>query len=92
MQLEPDTNSSLRLIPDADIPEETRVKLQDLLNRKYIHIMSQNVTDIGRANLIELDILMEGPTIESKLYTILLKYQEFVDHEIKQLEEVGIIS
>ena len=35
---------------------------------------------------------MEGPPITSKLYTVLLKYCKFVDHEIKQLEEVGITS
>ena len=92
LQLEPDTKSSLRSIPDADIPEEARVELQDLLERKYLHIMSQNVIDIGRTNLIELDIPTEGPPIASKSYTILLTYSEFVDHNIKQLEEVGIIS
>ena len=35
---------------------------------------------------------MEGPPITSKPYTILLKYHEFTDHEIKQLEEASIIS
>ena len=47
--------------------------------------------DIGRPNLIELDIPMEGPPIASKPYTVPLKYCEFVDHKIKQPEEVGII-
>ena len=74
------------------IPEEARVKLHDLLDRKYIHIVSQNVMDIGRTNLIELDIPTEGPPIASKPHTVPLKYCEFVDHDIKQLEEVGIIS
>ena len=54
--------------------------------------MSQNMTDIGRTNLIEVDLPMEGLPIASKLYTIPQKYCKFVDHEIKQLEEVGIIS
>ena len=92
LHLEPDPKSLSRLIPDTDIPEEARVKLQDLLYGKYIHIMSQNVTDIGRTNLIELEIPTEGPPISLKPYTISLKYCEFVDHEIKQLEEAGIIS
>ena len=48
--------------------------------------------DIGRTNLIELDILIEGVPIMSKPYTVLLKYCKFVDHKIKQLEEAGIIS
>ena len=92
VQLEPHTKSSSKSVPDVDIPEEARVKLQDLLDRKFIHIMSQTTTDIDRTNLIELDIPTEGPPIASKPYTVLLKYHGFVDHEIKQLEEVGIIS
>ena len=35
---------------------------------------------------------MEGLPIASKPYTVLLKYHEFIDHELKQLEEAGIIS
>ena len=87
LQLEPDTNPLLRSIPDVDIPKEARNKLQELLGKKYIHIVSQTTTDIGRTNLIELDIPMEGQPKALKLYTILLKYQEFVDHKIKQLEK-----
>ena len=34
---------------------------------------------------------MEGPPVASKPYTIPLKYRGFVDHEIKQPEEAGII-
>ena len=92
MQLKPDTKSSSKSIPDVNIPEEAMVKLQELLKKKYIHIISQTTTDIGRANLIELDIPKEGLPIASKPYTVLLKYHEFVDHKIKQLEEAGIIS
>ena len=92
MQLEPDTKSPLRSIPDAAILEEAWVQLQELLDRKYINIISQTATDLGRTNLIELDSPTEGPPIASKPYTVPLKYHEFVDHEIKQLEEVGIIS
>ena len=54
--------------------------------------MSHTARDIGKTNLIKLDIPTEGPPIASKSYTIQLKYHEFVDHEIKQLEETGIIS
>ena len=91
-QLEPDTKSPLRFIPDADIPEEGRVWLQELLDSKYIGTVSQTTTDIGRTNLIELDIPAEGPPITSKPYTVPLKYCEFMDHKNKQLEEAGIIS
>ena len=73
LQLEPNTKSSLRSILDADIPEKASVKLQDLLDRTYTHIMSQNTADIGRTNLIELDIPTEGPPIALKPYTVQLK-------------------
>ena len=92
LQLEPNTNPLSRSIPDADIPQEAKNRIQELLDKKYIHIMSQTATDVGRTNLIELDIPMEGPPIALKPYTIPLKYYEFMDHKIKQLEEVGIIS
>ena len=84
LPLEPDSKSLLRSIP------EVRTKCGDLLERKYLHIILQNVMDIGRTNLIKLDILTEGLPIASKPYTVPLKYHEFVDHEIKQLEEAGI--
>ena len=92
VQLKPDTNSFASSIPDADIPEEVRMKLQELLDTKYPQIILQNATDIDRTNLIELDIPTEGPPIASKPYTVPQKYCKFIDHEIKQLEEVGIIS
>ena len=91
LQLEPDTKSLVMSIPDTEIPEKARMKLQELLNEKYPQIKSQNVTDIGRTNLIKLDIPPKGPPIASKLYTVLLKYHGFIDHEIKQLKEAGII-
>ena len=91
-QLEPDTNNLPRSIQDADIPDKARGKLKELLDIKYSNIMSQTATCIGRTNLIKLDILTEGPPIASKSYTVPLKYGEFIDHEIKQLEEVAIIS
>ena len=53
--------------------------------------MSQLATDIGRTNLIELDIPTEGLPIVSKPYTILLKYHDLVEHKVKWLEEAGII-
>ena len=65
---------------------------KELLYKKYPQIISQNTMDIGRTNLIELDIPTEGPPIASKPYTVLLRYHKCTDHEIKQLEEAGIIS
>ena len=67
------------------------MKLRDLLERKYLHIILQNMMDISRTNPIELDILTEDLPVMSKPYTFLLKYHEFIDHKIKQLKEAGII-
>ena len=92
LQLEPDTNSIASSIPDVDFPKEARTKLQELLDQKYLQIILQNTMDIGRINLIELDIPTEGPVTMSKPYTVLLKYCEFLHYEIKQLKEAGIIS
>ena len=92
LQLESNTKSLASSIPDVDIPKEARTKLKELLDKKYLQIISQNATDVGRTNLIELDIPTKGPPIASKLYTVLLKYHESTDHIIKQLEEAGIIS
>ena len=47
---------------------------------------------LGAPTLIELDIPMEDQPIASKPYTVPLKCYEFIDHEIKQLEEADIIS
>ena len=92
LQLEPDTKSPLRPKSDADIPEEARAQLQELLDQKYINIISQTTMDIGRTNLIELDIPTEGPLVVSRPYSVPLKYCDFMDPEIKQLEEASIIS
>ena len=78
--------------PNADVPEEALSKLQHLLEVKYNAIISKSATDIGRTNLIELDIPTESPPIASKPYSVPLKYWDFIDQEIKQLEEAGIIS
>ena len=67
LQLDPDTNHLSRSIPDVDIPDKARDKLKELLHIKYANIMSQTATDIGRNNLIELDIPTEGTTIALKL-------------------------
>ena len=74
------------------VPEKTLFEWQHPLEAKYSTIFSKSVTDIGRTNLIELDIPTEGPPIAFKPYAVPLKYQDLVDLEIKQLEDAGIIS
>ena len=79
-------------MPEADVPEEAKRKLNALLEEKYWDIVSKSAMDMGRTNLIELDIPTEGPCVSCRPYSIPLKYRDFVDEEIKQLEDAGIIS
>ena len=60
--------------PNADVLEEALSKLQQLLEEKYNAIISKSATDKGRTNLIDLGIPTEGPPIESKPYSVPLKY------------------
>ena len=93
LQLEAEVLDRIKTVTHyANIPEQARSQLKELLETKYVSIISQSTTDIGRTNLLELNILMEGPPIASKPYSVPLKYREFVDQEIKQMEEAGIIS
>ena len=59
---------------------------------KYVSIISQAATDIGKTNFLELEIPMEGLPIASKPFSMPPKCREFMDQEIKHLEEVRIIS
>ena len=93
LQLEADKpNNSEVSTPNTDVLEEALNKLQNLLEVKYSTIISKYATDIGRTNLIELDIPTEGPHIVSKPYSVSQKYWDFINQEIKQLEDAGIIS
>ena len=90
--MEPGIPNVSKSIPDADIPKIVKKQLQELLDVKYNSIVSKSATGIDRTNLIELDIPTEGPPVASKTYTVPLKYREFLDHEIIQFEDAGIIS
>ena len=73
-QLEADKPSHLEIsMPDAEGLEKALKKLQHLLEVKYSTIVSKSATDIGRTNLIKLDIPTEAPPIASKPYSVLLK-------------------
>ena len=65
--------------PNAEVPEKALFELQHLLEAKYRIIVSKSATDIGRTNLIELDIQTKGPPTACTLYSIYLEYQDFVD-------------
>ena len=75
LQLEADKPNHPEIsMPDADVLEKALNILQDLLEVKYSTIGSKSAADIGRTNLIELDIPTEGPPIASEPYSVPLKY------------------
>ena len=75
LQLKPDIPNVSKSIPDADMLEIARKRLQGLLDLKYNSIVSKSAADIGRTNLIELDILTAGLQVASKPYTTPLTYR-----------------
>ena len=64
-----------------------------MLESRFGSIISRSLTDVGRTKLHTLDVqVTEGSPVFVKQYTILLKYQNFIDNETKRLEEAGLIS
>ena len=64
-----------------------------MLELRFGSIISRSSTDVGRTKLHTLDVqVTEGSPVFVKQYTILLKYQNFIDDETKRLEEAGLIS
>ena len=93
LQLEADKPNHPEIgMPNADVLEKALNKLQHLLEAMYSTIISKPATGIGRTNLIKLDIPTESPPIACKPYSVPLKYHNFMDQEIKQLEDACIIS
>ena len=64
-----------------------------MLESRFGSIISRSSTDVGRTKLHTLNVqVTEGSPVFVKQYTILLKYQNFIDDETKRLEEAGLIS
>ena len=80
------------VLEDAHIPQEAKNGMPSLLEREYYSIISKSPTDVRRTNLFEMDIPTMGLPVVCKPHPILLKYQKFVDEEIKLLENAGCIS
>ena len=77
---------------DTNVPQEARDCLNAMLKNNFQSIVSKLSADIGKTKLLKMDITIKGPPITCRLYLILLKYQKFVDEEIKLLEAIGCIS
>ena len=79
-------------LQDADITPGTRSAF-DALCEKYPKVFSKGNEDIGRTQLVTMDIDMgDNPLVSSRPYTLALKHHRWVQEEIETLERVGIIT
>ena len=93
------------LTSPVDVPGPRRVDLQDAeitpgmrstfdaLCEKYPKVFSKGNEDIGRTQLVTMDIDMgDSPLVSSRPYTLALKHHRWVQEEIETLERAGIIT
>ena len=89
----------------VDIPGPRKVDLQDAnitpgmrsvfdtLCEKYPKVFSKENEDIGRTQLVTMDINTgDSPLVSSRPYTLALKHHRWVQEEIETLERVGVIT
>ena len=79
-------------LEDADIKDSTRVSFEELCEKQQ-EAFSKNNKDIGRTQLIEMEINTGDslPVVQS-LYTLPLKHYDWVRQEIETLEKSGVIE
>ena len=74
------------------VTEDTIQQFEELCER-FPEVFSKNSEDIGRTNLITMDIDTDDhPPICQKPYTLALKHYKWVQKEVDQLEQTGIIT
>ena len=76
------------------VMEDTIQQFEELCER-FPEVFSKNSEDIGRTNLITMDIDTGDhppPPMCQKPYTLALKHYEWVQKEVDQLEWTGIIT
>ena len=79
-------------LQDADITPRTRSAF-DMLCEKYPTVFSKRNEDIGRTQLVTMDIDMgDSPPVSSRPYTLALKHHKWVQEEIKMPERAGVIA
>ena len=86
--------SKHRKVKLKSIPiEEDTAKMFDELCDHFPEIFSNSSKNIGKTNLITMDIdTGDHPPICQKPYTLPLKHYEWVQKEFEQLERAGIIT
>ena len=79
-------------LQDADVTPTTRSAF-DMLCEKYPTVFSRGNEDIGRTQLITMDIdTGDSPPVSSRPYTLALKHHQWVQEEIETLERAGVIT
>ena len=79
-------------LEDADVKEATRVSFEVLCERQH-EAFSKNNKDIGRTQLIEMEIdTGDSLPVAQSPYTLLLKHYDWVHQEIETLEKSGVIE
>ena len=79
-------------LEDADIKQATRVSFEALCEQQH-EAFSKNNKDIGRTQLIEMEIdAGDNLPVAQSPYTLPLKHYEWVRQEIETLEKSGVIE
>ena len=79
-------------LEDADIREATRVSFEALCEQQH-EAFSKNNKDIGRTQLIEMEIdTGDSLPVAQSPYTLPLKHYDWVRQEIETLEKSGVIE
>ena len=79
-------------LEDADVKEATRVSFEVLCERQH-EAFSKNNKDIGRTQLIEMEIdTGDSLPVAQSPYTLPLKHYDWVRQEIETLEKSGVIE
>ena len=77
---------------DHNATEEMKKHFEELC-QQFPEVFSTNNEDIGRTNLITMEIdTGDSPPSAKKPYTLPLKHYEWVQQEIESLERAGIIT
>ena len=79
-------------LEDADIKDATRVSFEALCEQQH-EVFSKNNKDIGRIQLIEMEIdTGDSLPVAQSPYTLPLKHYDWVLQEIETLEKSGVIE
>ena len=79
-------------LQDATIKDETKRSFEDICN-KYEKAFSKNNKDIGRTQLIEMEIdTGNSVPLAQSPYMLPLKHYDWVRNEIETLEKAGVIE